>query len=280
MEYLDIHSHLSFPDYDTDREEIIAEMKEKKIGTISVGVDFETSKKEVELAEKHDNIWACVGIHPENVSRVPLAMRSQMAKGTFDTTEFEKISELAENPKVVGVGECGLDYFRLTENVEQVKVAQKEIFEKQIELSIKLDKPLMLHIRPSDKISCDAYFDALQILESYKKIHSEKLRGNAHFFVGNTEVLKKFLDIGFTVSFSGVITFVDEYNEVVRSAPLGSIMSETDAPFVAPAPFRGKRNSPLFIPEIVSTIARIRNDSPDLVQKTLVENVMRNFKLD
>jgi TatD DNase family protein len=263
FEYFDVHSHLSFPDYDADREEIIAEMKEKKIGTISVGVDFETSKKELELAEKHENIFACVGQHPENLA------------GGFD----ERIAELAKNPKVVAIGECGLDYFRLPDDSGQIKKMQKEIFEKQIELSLEVEKPLMLHIRPSDKIYFDAYFDALEILEGYKKIHGEKLRGNAHFFVGSVEVLKRFLAIGFTVSFAGVVTFTDEYNEVVRSAPLGSIMSETDAPLVAPAPFRGKRNSPLFVPETVKKISEIRGEDFDLVKKTLVENAVRNFKL-
>ena len=136
----------------------------------------------------------------------------------------------------------------------------------------------MLHIRPS-KGSQDAYDDALEILESHAKVHGEKLRGNTHFFAGNLETLKKFLAIGFTVSFTGVLTFTHDYDELVRYAPLNMLMSETDAPFVAPVPHRGSRNSPLYIPEIVSAIARIRNDPPDLVKKTLVKNAMRNFKI-
>jgi TatD DNase family protein len=250
-------------------------MKKKNIGTISVGVDFETSKKEVELTEKHENIFACVGQHPEGAAKPPYGAGSENVIGGFD----ERISELAKNPKVVAIGECGLDYFRLTENVEEIKKTQKEIFEKQIELSLKVGKPLMIHIRPSDKINFDAYFDALEILENYAKKHGGKLRGNAHFFVGNVEVLKRFLAIDFTVSFAGVVTFTDEYNEVIRYAPIGSIMSETDAPYVAPVPHRGKRNSPLFIPEIVAAIASIRDDSPNLVQKTLVENAVKFFNL-
>ena len=267
FEYFDIHSHLSFPDYDADRQAIIAEMQKQKIATISVGVDFETSKKEVELAEKHENIWACVGQHPENLV------------GGFN----ERISKLAENPKVVAIGECGLDYFSPTPYVGEISVeikkAQKELFETQIELSVKVGKPLMLHIRPSDKINFDAYFEALEILESYHKKYGDKLKGNSHFFVGNIEVFKRFLNIGFTASFDGPITFVHEYDEVVKYAPLNMIMSETDAPFVAPAPYRGKRNSPLYVPEIVLAIAKIRDENLDLVKKTIVENAMRNFKI-
>ncbi len=266
-DYFDIHSHLSFPDYDADREEIISEMQKQKIATISVGVDFETSKKEVELAEKNENVWACVGVHPESANDI-----------SYDISyEMEKISELAKHQKVVAIGECGLDYFSLTPGVQ--KSAQKKLFEAQIDLAVKVGKPLMLHIRPSDKINFDAYFDALEILEKYHKMHGEKLRGNAHFFVGNTEVLKRFLAIGFTISFAGVVTFTHEYDEVVKYAPLESIMSETDAPFVAPAPFRGKRNSPPYVPEIVKKIAEIRNEDFELVRKTLVENAGRSFRI-
>jgi len=264
FEYFDIHSHLHFPDYDTDREEIIVEMKKLGIGTITIGTGLETSKQAVGLAEKHDNIWATVGLHPDDLK-----------DGNELVPEF---LQLARHTKVVAIGECGLDYFRPTTIDDETKKIQAKIFQQQIDLSLEVEKPLMLHIRPS-KGSQDAYEDTLQILESYAKKHGNKLRGSAHFFAGNFETLKRFLALGFTVSFTGVLTFTRDYDELVRYAPLGSIMSETDAPFVAPAPHRGKRNSPLYVPEIVSAIARIRSDSPALVQKTLVENAMRNFMI-
>lgn len=218
FEYFDIHSHLSFPDYDTDREEIISEMKKKNIGangkkneatrgcnfgigTISVGVDFETSKKEVELAERHDNIFACVGQHPENLI------------GGFD----ERIAKLAENPKVVAIGECGLDYFRLPISDTETKNKQKKIFEQQIDLSLKVGKPLMLHIRPSDKINFDAYFDALQILESYAKKYGDKLRGNAHFFCRQCRSFKKFFGNRFHCFFC---RRCDIYRRIQRSCQI------------------------------------------------------------
>jgi len=136
----------------------------------------------------------------------------------------------------------------------------------------------MLHIRPSKK-SQDAYLDAIGILESYKKEAGEKLRGNVHFFAGNTGVAEKFLDLGFTMSFTGVITFTHDYDEVIRYIPQNSIMSETDAPFVAPMPHRGRRNEPVYVEEIVKAISRIRAEDFDTVRETLKNNAIRVFNL-
>lgn len=262
FDYVDIHSHLYFPEFDADREEEIAKLKENKIATINVGTDFDSSEKSIVLAEKHENLFATVGFHPGDV--------------TTETMFDECLEKLAENKKVVAIGECGLDYFRPTENFEPVKQNQKVIFQKQIDLALKLDKPLMLHVRPS-KGTMDAYFDALEILENQKKISGEKLHGNVHFFVGDVEVLKRFLSIGFTVSFTGVLTFARDYDAVVQTAPLDMIMSETDAPFVAPTPYRGKRNSPLYIPEVVKKIAELRGEDFEVVRKALYANAKRSF---
>jgi TatD DNase family protein len=213
-------------------------------------------------------------LHPDDLKDLP-----RQDLGELD----EEFSGLAKHPKVVAIGECGLDYFSWTPGVheseiDEIKKVQKKVFEEQIELSLKVGKPLMLHIR-SSKGSQDAYNDGLEILESYAKKYGDKLRGNAHFFAGHLEILKRFLALGFTVSFTGVLTFTHDYDELVRYAPLNMIMSETDAPYVAPVPHRGKRNSPLFVPEIVSAIASIRSADSVLVKKTLVENAMRNFKI-
>ena len=163
------------------------------------------------------------------------------------------------------------------ENSKETKKLQKKLFEAQIDLALEVGKPLMLHIRPSDKISYDAYFDSLEILESYNKIHGSKLKGNAHFYVGNTEILKRFLDISFTASFSGVVTFTHEYDEAVKFVPLNMIMSETDAPFVAPVPFRGKRNEPAYVVEVVKKLAEIRTENMYVLNDSIVENFKRVF---
>lgn len=274
FDYFDIHSHIYFPDYDKDREDEIEKMKKAKIATISIGTGLESSRACVELAENNENIFASIGEHPGDV----------VSRSAFD----REIIQLAQNKKVVAIGECGLDYFRLlaqsgeadieASDEEVIKKVQKEIFEEHISLSLHTEKPLMLHIRASSK-TYDAYFDALDILEHHAKTQGEKLRGNAHFFAGNMDVLKRFLNIGFTVSFTGVITFTHDYDELVKYTPLDMIMSETDAPFVAPVPFRGGRNSPLYVPEVVKAIAKIRDENLEDVKKAMVNNAIKHFKL-
>ncbi|MBA3733463.1 TatD family hydrolase [Patescibacteria group bacterium] len=261
-EYIDIHSHLYFPDFDEDREEVIAQMKEEKIATISIGTDFVSSKKTIELANQHENLFACIGQHPSEL--------------TIDSVFDARYSELSENKNVVAIGECGLDYFRLAPMNSSLKGIQKTIFQYQIDMALFVDKPLMLHIR-SAKGTLDAYEEALEILEHHSKISGDKLRGNAHFFAGDIEILKRFLAIGFTVSFPGAITFADSYDELIQYAPINMIMAETDSPFVAPAPHRGERNSPLFVPLVVERIAQVRGESLEEVKKALRDNALLQF---
>ena len=262
FEYFDIHSHLYFPDYDKDREEEIKKIKKEKIGTITIGTDFESSKTAMEMTEKHDNLFASVGQHPGDLKE--------------DSVFDDRLEHIAENKKVVAIGECGLDYFRVAPMNQSLKMIQKTIFEYHIDLALEKELPLMLHIRSSNG-SQDAYNDALTILEHHAKISGDKLKGNAHFFAGDIETLKRFLTIGFTVSFTGVITFTRDYDEVLKYAPLQMILSETDAPFVAPVPHRGKRNSPLYVPEVVKKIAEIRGEELDTVKKALISNTERQF---
>lgn len=258
MKYLDIHCHLDSPDYDSDKGEVLVRMEEGGIGAITIGTDLERSKKAVEIAENNENIWATIGIHPGDVGH-PI-------KGFFDEAEFEK---LASHPKVVAIGECGLEYFHIAK--EKTYELQKKLFIEQIEFAIKHSKPLMLHIRPT-KGTQDAYEDAIYILKNYPEI-----RGNVHFFAGNTETAKKFLDLGFTFSFTGVITFTRDYDEVIKYLPQDFIIAETDAPWVAPVPHRGKRNEPLFVIEVVKKIAEITGENAESLNETMLRNAKRVF---
>ncbi|MEX2014061.1 MAG: TatD family hydrolase, partial [Parcubacteria group bacterium] len=130
--------------------------------------------------------------------------------------------------------------------------------------------------RPHDSSGAggDAYEELLAILRPLKKEHGEKLRGNVHFFAGNVDIAQRFFEIGFTISFTGVITFTHDYDEVIKSAPLHMIMSETDSPYVTPVPYRGKRNEPAYTSEVVKRIAEIRVEDPELVRRTLVNNAL------
>lgn len=272
MKYIDIHCHLDSEDYDSDRAEVLVRMKERELAAITIGADLDSSRKAVEIAEQNENIWACIGVHPNYLSEV-----SKEAKlSSFDIKEeFEsELLELVKSPKVVAIGECGLDYFRMDD--EKQKVFQKELFEKQIKFAIKHNKALMLHVR-DERSSQKAYEDVAYILNDYKKEAVENLFGNVHFFAGGIEQAKKFLDLGFTVSFTGVVTFTRDYDEVIKYIPSSSIMSETDAPWVAPIPFRGKRNEPSYVVETVKRLAEIRGESEGELNQAILKNAERVF---
>ncbi len=274
----DAHAHLHDAKYDNDRDEVISSMKSYGVGAITVGTDEKESKKAVELAEKHEHIFASVGLHPaDNVTE------------EFDADYYRV---LAKSDKVVAIGECGLDYHYIETFFDRDKIEkglswnkdveadrQKRIFEEQIELAVELNLPLMLHGRPS-KGSMDAYEDMLYMLESAKKKHGTKLRGNAHFFVGNIDIAKRFIDIGFTMSFSGVITFTKDYDDVVRFLPPTMIIAETDSPYATPAPFRGERNDSLKVQEIVAKMAVLRNEDMESMRIQTMENVKRMFEIE
>ncbi len=257
--YIDIHSHLNLSQFDADREEVIAGMKESGVSMITVGVDLKTSKEAIVLADANEHIFACIGLHPaDNTTE------------SFDPSVYET---LAKNPKVVGIGECGLDYYRLKENIEEEKHRQKKEFEAQIVFAVQHDLPLMIHGRPS-KGSMDAYEDILEILEKEKG----KVRGNVHFFVGTPEIAKRFLALNFTLSFTGVITFARDYDQVIKETPLEMIQAETDSPFAAPIPFRGGRAEPIHVIEVIKKLAELKEVSAEELEKTLWENAGRVFR--
>ncbi len=254
MKYIDIHCHLNFPEYDSDRDGVISRAQEEEVGMIIVGTDLESSKKAIEIAERYENIWATVGMHPTE---------------TAEAFEYEKFLELAKNKKVVGIGECGLDYFRADENSFK---KQEEIFIEHIKLANEVKKPLMLHIRSSkDK---NAYKDAFEIVKAHAKV-----LGNLHFFAGSMEDAKLYLGLGFTFSFTGVITFARNYDEIIKFLPSESLMSETDAPYVSPDPFRGKRNEPIYVREVVKKIEEIRGDSEENIGAQIIDNARKMFAI-
>jgi TatD DNase family protein len=245
--YIDNHAHLNFRDFDVDRDESMARARSAGVGVVNVGTDKESSKWAIELAEKNENMWAIVGLHPTHTTEV------------FD---YEYYKNLCKHPKVVGIGECGLDYFR---NDESTKEYQKKVFEEHIKLSIDTGKPLMLHLRES-------YSDAIEILKKYPGV-----KGNAHFFAGTVDEAKQFLDLGITLSFTGVITFAKQYKELIEFVPLDMMISETDCPYVAPVPYRGKRNEPAYVVGVVKKIAEIKNLPVEEVSKQLLENSKRTW---
>ena len=260
--YIDAHCHIQFEQYDDDREEIVEQMREQGIAAIVVGCDYESSQKAVALAEKHEHLFASIGIHPTDTDEL------------FDIDMFRM---LAEHPKVVATGECGLDFFRPETVDASEKERQRALFRAHIALAAELDKPLIIHARPS-KGTQDAYQEVLQILADAKKQYPS-LRGDVHFFVGGVAEAQQFIALDFTLSFTAVMTFARDYDEVIRTVPLTSILAETDSPYVAPVGRRGKRNDPLAVVDVTLKIVELRGDDPEIVRRTLVSSTEKLFGL-
>ncbi len=279
MKYFDAHTHVNFVAYDGDREATIERSREQGVGMNVVGTQYDTSKSAVELAERHEHVYATIGLHPIHTSK-SYHDKKELGEGGKEFTSRGEVFDIASyealggSKKVIAIGECGLDYYRVDKDTKDVQV---KAFVEQIELANKLQKPLMLHIRPALRSLGEvgnAYEDALEVLDAHAKV-----RGNTHFFAGDWAIAKKFLDRGFTLSFTGVITFARDYDEVIRNAPLDMLLSETDAPYVTPAPHRGKRNEPAYVEMVVRAIAEIRSDDFEKVREQLLANAMRVFRI-
>lgn len=279
IKYIDCHTHphdIKYINEGINVKKVLEDLKQDGGVTIAIGTDFELSKQALQVAIENDNCFASIGVHPaDNHADV------------FDE-RFEKLY-LENKNKIVAVGECGLDYYYFEKikkekpefDIEKEVIRQKKIFIDQIEFAIKYNLPLVLHGRPT-KNSMDAYSDILDILESYPSTSSgpaASLRGHAHFFVGNLEIAKRFLNLGFLMSFDGPITFSNEYDEVIKFLPMENIMIETDSPYAAPAPYRGQINYPIYVKEVAKKIAELKNLSVEEVLEITKNNAIKLFSL-
>ena len=264
MELIDVHAHLMAKHFD-DIEATVNRAKEAGlVKIITAGVDFSSSQEAVQVAEKYENVFACVGIHPENIEE-------------FDENSLknavESIKNLAKNEKVVAIGEIGLDYFYLQGKTEEEilnnKKIQKLAFIMQIELANELNLPIVVHSR-------DAMGDTLEILRE----HPIKQESLLHCYSGSIESARELMKLGFSFSFGGVVTFKNAKNavNVVEELPLERILLETDCPYMSPEPFRGKRNEPKNVAYVADKIAWIKGISMEEVARVTTENAKRIFK--
>lgn len=271
--YIDIHTHLNTAAFDGDREEVIKRTQEAGVACINVGTQRDTSQSAVEIARQHEGMYAAVGLHPIHTSasfhdKQELGEYGKAFTSRGEVFDYDCYKELASDPKVVAIGECGLDYYRNPDGTAIRK--QIEAFEMQIALANELNKPLMLHLRSGN--GKNAYKDAYAILKQKANVC-----GNSHFFAGSLEDAKKFWDMGYSTSFTGVITFTHDYDEVIKAAPLDLIHAETDAPYVAPVPYRGKRNEPMYVKEVVEKIAMLKEKTGEELKGALAKNAQNMF---
>ena len=265
---IDSHCHPQFSQYDKDREVMLGRAFDAGVSMICVGTDLETSKQGVELARQHDNIWASVGLHPNDIT------------DGFDVMAYHNI---LRNSGAIAIGEVGLDYYRTPEPEKQKK--QKKVFEQFIDLAVGCNKPLIIHCRDSAKGTIGhVHQDVLSIVKSSSLYHDRDNKttsktGVMHSFTGTKENARKYLDLGFYLGFNGILTFARQYDEVVRYVPLENILLETDAPFLTPEPYRGQRNEPAYVVEVAKKVAELKNISIEKVIEQTTENCKKFFNL-
>lgn len=248
----DTHAHYDSGAFNADRFEILDSMQENNVGLIvNPGCDLESSKAAIELAEKYDFVYAAIGWHPEDI----------LDKLTDET--FGEMCALANHPKCVAIGEIGLDYYWDATHKEE----QKSLFRRQIELALKLDKPIIVHDR-------EAHGDSMDIIREYPKV-----RGVFHCYSGSAEMAQELLKRGWYLGFDGPITYKNARKsiEVLEICPLERMVIETDSPYLTPVPFRGKRNDSSKLGYVIEKIAEVRGMSEEEIERITYENGRRLF---
>lgn len=272
----DSHAHLNFKAFHNDYPKIIKNCLEENLWLINVGSRYADSRQAVAIAENYEKgVWAAIGLHPTNAED--------------ENFDYQKYLELAKNHKVVAIGETGLDYAvfvrkrserlqkRASAEVEnegglqRIKELQKKLFLDHLKLAREINKPLIIHCR-------EAQEDLIELL----KANSPKLKTNPgviHCFSGNQQQAKQYLELGFFLGFTGIITYSSEYDEIIKNLPLEKILIETDCPYLAPVPHRGQRNEPAYVKHTAQKIASLRGLSLEETAKQTANNALNLFQI-
>lgn len=247
------HAHYDDPAFDRDRDRLLALLKDEGIAPIvNIGASIETTKSTVELAHRYDHVYAAIGVHPSDC-------------GDLTEKDIEWLKDLSSDEKVVAIGEIGLDYHY----DEPDREIQKKWFIRQLELAGDTSLPIVVHSR-------DAAQDTYEIIKDFRG-----LRGVIHCFSYSAELAREYVKMGYYIGVGGVVTFKNgrKLHEVVKEIPLESIVVETDAPYLSPEPYRGRRNSSAFIPYIIERIADLKNVSYETVERALYDNAADLYKV-
>jgi len=277
---IDTHAHVNFKAFEEDAGEVIKRALDDQVWIVNVGTQLDTSKSAVLMSEKYEKgVYAVIGLHPVHTYSQHLDEEETSFKSReehFDTATYRS---MAESPKVVGIGECGLDYYRLPDDEHRnaVKKLQEDAFIAQIKLAKELNKALAIHCRPSARTQ-DAYEDILKILDDESVVG---LRFEIHSFTGSPETAQEFVKRGAYVGLNGIITFDKTGNmeKVVQSVPIERIVLETDCPYLTPVPHRGKRNEPSFIKFVAEKISNIKKINFDEVADQTTKNAKMLFTI-
>lgn len=257
---IDSHAHVAFDSFDEDREAVVRRAREAGLsGWIEVGTDIRQSKKAIRVAEQYSDAWATVGVHPSDID-------------SLNEAAWSELETLFSHERVKAVGEVGLDFYRGGSLDAQLVVLQRFL-----SLAIQYALPVIFHVRNGEAI--DAHGKLISLLRSYTD--DQRPAGVIHTYSGTYAQAQQYLALGMHLSFSGVVTFKNGQGiaEVARTIPLDRLLIETDCPFLAPDPYRGKRNEPAYIALVADKVATLRGVEPEMVRRVTQENTERLFKL-
>ncbi len=298
--FIDTHCHVHFQAYKEDMDAIVERSLAAGVGLITVGTQSSTSKNGLALAEKYDGVWCTIGLHPNHLHAQEFhdedelppiiggvtapggelsSSRQEEADSVKIKTRAERFDpdyyrELAKHPKVVAIGEFGLDYYRVPPGVDLdlMKADQAEAVRAQLKFATEVNKPVVIHCR-------DAHADQIELLKAEIDRGGLARRGVIHCFTGTALEAAAYAEIGFLVSITGIVTFAKNLQEVVRQIPLSQIMIETDSPYLTPTPHRGERNEPAFVEHVAAKIAELHGISVDEVARVTTANAVKLFNL-
>lgn len=278
---IDTHCHLNFKEFKDDWRDVIDRAFDNNIWMINIGVDHETSRRAVEIANEYkEGVYSAIGFHPIYVKNPD--------KKAEEIVNIDLYKNLIEDKKVIAVGEIGLDYYHARggaprlplsispghrqeindkKMIEKIRQRQKEVLYLQLRLAKDLEKPVIFHSRESTG-------DLMKIVQEFLP-----LKGVIHCFSESRKEAKKYLDMGFLISFTGIITFTDKYDETIKNIPLEKIMIETDSPYLTPESFRGKRNEPSYVRHIARKIAEIKNTPLEIISQKTTQNARKFFSI-
>lgn len=285
MELIDSHAHLHFPAFDADGAEVLQRARDNGISLITVGTKFATSASGIEFAEQHDGVWCTIGLHPGHVHDHNFVDENEETHSAptpeheFDEARYEA---LVSHPKVVAIGEFGLDYSRIPEgmNVDEFTNDQRTVARQQLQFATKHNKPVVIHCRGGATADVTGAHDDMRALIAEEIARGGiEWRGVIHCFTGTADDAAKYAELGFLVSITGIVTFGKSVASAVKEIPLEQMMIETDCPYLSPVPLRGKRNEPANVALVAQAIADIKGVSLAEVARVTSANARALFRL-
>lgn len=281
--FIDTHAHVNFKDYKEDADEVIRRALDNDTWMILVGSESKTSNRALTYANKYERgVYAAIGLHPIHLHEGEIDT-SDISSNTYNAIaeefDYGSYEKLAKFEKVVAIGEIGLDYYHLDPHADipAIKKKQKEVFLKQLILARSLELPVIIHCR-------QAHDDLYQVLSDFKKDYAHLLPsgeawGVIHCFSGDEDLAWEYFQLGLLISFTGLITFSQQWDDLIRKIPIERLMIETDSPYMTPEPYRGRRNEPLLVQYVAKRIAEIKNMKIEKVAEVTSATARKLFRI-